>query len=125
MRAALLAAALAFVASGTDPAFLAALNEAKANLKTPEGAKYDAVFSHAFAAKHHDELMACLQGLTGSDLAPFDIVARVGATGKLEVIRTEPRTKVARCIEPKMTNDRYPPPPKPLWWVTVQMSIRE
>ena len=125
MRAAALLPTLLLLAAGADTDFTAALNEAKENAKTAEGAKYDQVFGTSFAQKHHGTLDTCTDGRTGADLAPFDLVARVGPNGKLEVIRAEPATVVARCLERRMTNDVYPPPPRAGYWVHVRMSIRE
>src|SRR5262245_51542173 len=117
--------ALLLLAADVDTAFTEALNAAKENQKSPEGAKYDQVFGVTFAQKHQRTMATCTEGRTGEALAPFDIVARVGPSGKLEVIRAEPATPVARCVERKMTNDVYPPPPRASYWVHVHMSIRE
>jgi hypothetical protein len=125
MRAAFLIPALLLFAADVDADFTAALSAAMENQKSPEGAKYDALFGASFAQKHRGSLEKCTEGRAGEDLATFDLVARVGPNGKLEVIRAEPATPVARCLERKMTNDVYPPPPRPSYWVHVRMSIRE
>ncbi len=123
MRTLALVFSLALFAACGDGGFTAALNAAHENQRTPEGARYDEEFGTSFAQKHRGSLESCTAGLPRADLARFDLVARVARDGKLEVIRVEPATPVARCLEAKMTDDVYPPPPRAAYWVHVAVSI--
>jgi len=111
-------------AAGPDADFAAALGEAEANVKTPEGKRYDETFGSSFAQKERPVLVKCTKGLGESDLAGFDLVARVSDTGKLETVLVHPPTKVAECLRKGMATHGYPGPPRAHYWVHVQMTIK-
>jgi hypothetical protein len=108
-----------------DSGFAAALHEARENVKTPAGAQYDRAFASTFSAKHQDTVTRC--GNEAGDEKPgtFDIVARVGDDGKLEQVLVDPNTKFAECVRASMTDDEYPAPPQPRYWVNLHLAVRE
>jgi hypothetical protein len=112
-------------AAEPDPAFVAAMREAEGNAKTPEGAPYDEAFGRTFAQKHEKILGECAKSLDASEMSSFDILARVTATGKLETVLVEPRTKLAECLRKNAVDHGYPGPPRPHYWVNVRMNIHQ
>lgn len=130
MRAASLTLVLALLAPfsrAAEPSseFAVALREARGNVKTPVGAKYDEAFGKSFAEKHSATMSQCTKGRAPKEIGSFDVVARVASDGKLEVVLAEPRSKVSECLRTGMAGDEYPAPPRPHYWVHVHMAIRE
>jgi len=109
-------------AEDADANFDAALDRAKENVKTPNGAQYDQVFGKAFAERLQGTIARC-GGLGPDEMGAFDIVARVGHNGKIEKVLVDPSTKFAECVRRTIAGDEYPTPPEPRYWVNVHMSF--
>ena len=49
---------------------------------------------------------------------------RVSADGKAEEVVFGPETAVARCVAPDFRDAAYPRPPKPDWWVRIEVQLK-
>jgi len=111
-----------FVSRGKEEVFAAALATARSNEETLDGSRYDADFGRQFG-RIAGVMRRCTQGLPQSEMAPFDLVARIGAEGEVEDALVRPETEVARCLCAEVRKNRFSSPPEPGWWVQVHMVI--
>jgi hypothetical protein len=104
-------------------AFGDAVAAAQANLRTPEGQRYDAALAK-YAAAHHGALMdGCFFATKQPDRAPFRLVLQVRTDGTIETARARPETNLAACFRDKLKGSRLPPPPAADYWVLVDMTV--
>ena len=104
--------------------------EAKANLQTPEGARYQAVFEKAYKQM----LRECSQR-DGSGVSQwegtFESVIRVGANGAAEDGGINSMGPIVMCMNKKMraSHDEHSPlfpvPPKGSYWVKIDLDWAE
>jgi hypothetical protein len=99
---------------------------AAANMKTPEGQRYQASFE-----KRYKELARqCVQPGDGV-LGKFMTLTNVGATGTVEEIRIEGNNPAAYCLYEKLQEFQqekatpFPPPPKAPYWVRLDLDWAE
>ena len=59
-----------------------------------------------------------------ADPSDFDILIRVADTGKPLHILIAPETNVAKCLRGSIEAAKYPAPPRPRYWVDVEMHIK-
>jgi len=91
----------------------AALIEAKMNVKTAEGAKYDAEFGRQFGKRYLDTMARCTKDADGKDVAPFDVLVRLAKDGAPEEVLVHPDTKVATCLRQEVRTGKFLEPPQP------------
>lgn len=95
----------------------------KANLRTEEGCKYDAVISAEFQQSYAPTMGRCAQSATEKDLANFELLIRVAGNGKVDKVLFDPGTKIATCLAKEVAKNGFSTPPKPMYWVHVEMKI--
>lgn len=105
-------------------AFEVAMAEVTANIGTPEGARYDQKFGPWLAEHHADTMMRCTKSAKPKDPLKFDLLVRVSGEGKAEEVLVKPETTVARCLAEGVRKGALIRPPRPSYWVRVEMSIR-
>jgi hypothetical protein len=97
---------------------------AEANLRTPDGQRYNA----AFAEKIHTWMQPCLDGAAGSDLGSFELLIKVGKEGTIEEITGGGNSPLMSCLGHKINDFRlskqavFPPPPQPDYWVRLDFN---
>jgi hypothetical protein len=97
---------------------------AEANLRTPEGQRYNA----AFAEKIHLWMQPCLDDAAGSDLGSFELLIKVGKEGTIEEITGGGNSPLMSCLGHKINDFRlskqavFPPPPQPDYWVRLDFN---
>jgi hypothetical protein len=109
---------------GAATAFPEALADAKANLKTPEGVKYDTDFGRQFGKRYVDTLSRCTKDTAKEDLTQFDVLVRVSKEGAPEEVLVEPASKVATCLSDEVRKGKFLEPPKASYWVRVEMKMK-
>ena len=126
------AASLAAEAPGpakTAPAqqgpFEIGLAAAKANAAPPEGRKFDEEIGAHFKTHHSSTMETCTRGVVKDDLKNFTLVARLAGDGAVQEVHVEPGTKVSLCFSGAVAKDRFPKPPRPDYWVYLEMTIRQ
>jgi hypothetical protein len=97
---------------------------ADANMKTPEGLRYKAVFE-----KPYKELVQ--QCVRNSDRGKFKALTNVGAKGTVEDLRIEGNSPAVQCLFEKLRALQqekatpFPPPPQAPYWVKLDLDWRE
>jgi hypothetical protein len=103
----------------------AAEESAEANLHTPEGQNYNAVF----AEKIHTWMQPCLDAQTGGELGKFELLIKVGKEGAVEDFTGSGTSPVMPCLGNKIIEFRqgkqavFPPPPEANYWMRFDMNL--
>ena len=126
MRRGLLAVCLltAMVVPVAATTYEAALIEAKMNVKTAEGTKYDAEFGRQFGKRYLDTMARCTKDADGKDVAPFDLLVRLAKDGSAEEVIVHPESKVGTCLGREVRTGKFLEPPQPSYWVRVEMTVK-
>jgi hypothetical protein len=93
-----------------------------ANLKTPEGKDFDERLGKDFFEKHMEPLRQCKQS-AGNDLASFWILLKLDKDGAAREVLFYPTTRLGTCARDPLLKDRFLPPPRPGYWVSVYLKI--
>ena len=91
-----------------------------ANQRTPEGKAYGAQLVKEFAGK--GILRKCSEA-AGSDSDSFWILLKLDKDGVVKEVLLDPTTKLGACMRTKLLNDRFSRPPRPEYWVGVNVKI--
>ena len=102
----------------------ATADEAAANAKTEDGARYQA----AIQKQMDGILKSCVQA-PGSDQNRFTVMFRIGQDGMLERMTLDPASPLVNCLlrplyeqQQQAKKPPFPAPPKPSYWVKVEMD---
>ena len=90
---------------------------------TPAGEKYDDACGLYFAKQHAKSMDGCVSSVPPGDAPVADILVRIAAHGRVEIIIARPKTKWSECLADVMKNDTFPIPPTPGYWWHLHMSI--
>ena len=112
-------------ATAKEGQFEIALAAAKANTTTPEGMKFDREVGKHFETHHSSTMETCTRDAVQDDLKEFTLVAKLSGEGAVEEILVKPGTKVSFCLSGAVAKDRFPKPPKPDYWVFLNMTISQ
>jgi hypothetical protein len=94
----------------------------ESNLRTSEGKKYDEQLGNEFMKAHLSEVRSCKQR-AGADLRSFWILMNLEKTGSVHEVLLYPDTVLGECTRDLLMKDRFSPPPRPEYWVSVYMQI--
>ncbi len=100
----------------------AAQSAVEANLKTPEGKAFDERLGTEFVQKHLAPFRQCKQ-TAGGDLASFWILIRLDGDGSVKEVLLYPVAKLGTCAREPLLKDKFIPPPKPDYWVSVYLKL--
>jgi hypothetical protein len=90
---------------------------------TPLGKKFDHACTVYFAQRHAKSMASCFGSVPNPDLSPFDVLVRVAASGRVEKILSQPKTKMSECLVKAMKDDTFPIPPVPDDWWHLHMIL--
>lgn len=93
-----------------------------ANLRTPQGKAYDAQIGADFMQKHFGDIARCKAAAAG-EARSFWILLRIGTEGTANEILLYPETKFGACARDALVHGKFPPPPRPDYWVGVYMKL--
>jgi len=96
---------------------------AEKNVGTPAGAAYDAAFGRAMQAQLGMAMAKCFTRTPKPDTSKFDMLIQVDARGKAGEVLLRPETNVALCFRPRIGEAAFPEPPRPAYWVHVEMDV--
>jgi len=113
----------ALLASGTTPVEVARA-EAEQNVKSPAGRRYEGVVIGQVDEWLRPAIRRCLEKLPKEELVSFDGLVRVAEDGKAAEVVFGPETALARCVAPDFRDAGYPRPPKPDWWIKIEVRPR-
>ena len=93
-----------------------------ASMQTTAGREYDGQIAKEFAEKFADVMQQCVQS-AGDDLARFDFFVEVNPSGRIQQVLPSRATAVSHCLLPRLYSTTFAAPPKPEYWVKIQMNI--
>lgn len=94
----------------------------EANLKTPEGKRYDEKLGKEFVDKHLGTMKQCKQS-AGSDLESFWILMKLDKDGAVKEVLLHPATRMGACAREALLKSTFSPPPRAAYWVSVYMKL--
>jgi len=109
--------------AGSATPFDGALSSAQGNVATDEGKAFDGEIGTQFGGRHANTMARCTEGVDGPNLAPFDLLMKIGGDGKVQEVLVRPDTRVAVCLRKAVAKDIYKKPPRPGYWVRIGMSV--
>lgn len=92
------------------------------NLRTPEGKAYDQHLEKEFVQNHLVAVRQCRQN-AGSDRPSFWFLLRLDQDGTVQEVLLYPETKLGTCSRLALLKDKFPPPPKAPYWVSVYLKL--
>lgn len=121
----LLAAVLVVgLASCGDP-IEAGLERAHANDASAEGQAYSEPMRQLVADALQGALRSCI---TSPEMAPtsnFTIVFAVGEDGTPSQLMVRPESPTMTCVLDGIATAKFPTPPRPDWWVAIEMKAAQ
>jgi hypothetical protein len=93
-----------------------------ANLRTPEGKKYDDQMGTEFMQKHIEALRQCKK-TSGNDLRSFWILLKIDTNGTAREILLYPETRLGTCSREALLKETFSSPPRPAYWIGVYMNL--
>jgi hypothetical protein len=94
----------------------------EANLRTTEGKTFDERMGKEFGEKHLAPLRGC-KSSAGNDMTSFWILLKLEKDGSVEELLLHPATKLGLCARDAYLKDKFPPPPRPEYWVGVYLQL--
>jgi hypothetical protein len=91
-----------------------------ANVSTPEGQKYDSVIAQEFSSRYARAVKDCSAGASGP--SPTLLILQMNKSGAVQQMLVVPETASDTCLRPKMAKAAFTPPPKPEYWVRVNLT---
>jgi hypothetical protein len=91
-----------------------------ANVATPEGQKYDSVIAQEFSSRYMRAVKDCSAGASGP--SPTLLILQMSRSGAVQQMLVVPETASDTCLRPKMAKAAFTPPPKPEYWVRVNLT---
>lgn len=123
LRMMLLILTAVFPAVAAPPTSLSDARDAvESNMKTSEGKRFDAQFGADFIQKHLGPFREC-KSSAGGDLKDFWMLLKLDKDGIAREALLYPTTKLGSCASGKLVNDKFLPPPKPDYWVSIFMKF--
>jgi hypothetical protein len=98
--------------------------EAEQNVKSPVGRRYEGVVIGQVDEWLRPAIRRCLEKLPKEEIVSFDGLVRVAEDGKPAEVVFGPETALARCVAPDFRDAAYPRPPKPDWWIKIEVRPR-
>ncbi len=94
----------------------------EANLRTPEGKKYDEQMGTEFVQKHLGPIRQCKQ-TAGDDLRNFWMLLKLDRDGTARELLLYPETKLGTCARGALLKETFSAPPRPAYWISVYMQL--
>lgn len=98
--------------------------EAERNVKSPAGRRYEGVVIGQVDGWLRPAIRRCLEKLPKEELVSFDGLVRVAEDGRAAEVVFGPETALARCVAPDFRDTAYPRPPRPDWWIKIEVRPR-
>jgi hypothetical protein len=90
------------------------------NIASPEGRQYDRQVAREFSSRFARALQDCAAGASGP--SPTLLIVQMGKTGAIQQMMVVPENASDACLRPKLEKAMFSPPPKPEYWVRVNLG---
>ena len=104
--------------------FSDAISAVEANLKTPEGKRYDEQFGKELVPKFGPALKECKQSTSSGSKSTFDIFLKLTADGAVSEGLVHPETPFAVCARAALLKGKFSPPPRGEYWVNIHLELK-
>ena len=96
----------------------------KANTSTPEGIAFDGKIGKEFGNKYSQTVFRCVQ-TAGDDLESFTFYFRLTKDGTVAELIEDHKTKVSECVRRELSKGKFSAPPRPDYWLDIQMTLKQ
>jgi hypothetical protein len=104
--------------------FSDAIAAVDANLKTPEGKRYDEQLGKEFGPKFGPALKECKQSSPSGSKSPFDIFLKLTVDGAVSEGLVHPETPFAVCARAALLKGKFSRPPRGEYWVNIHLELK-
>ena len=118
----IIAAAQIAAGEGSSASLSEARAAVEANLRTPDGKKYDEQFGSEFVQEHIAVIRNCKQSV-GDEKRSFWMLLYLDKEGQVQAVLTYPDTKLGICARDSLLRDKFLPPPHPAYWVSIYLKL--
>ena len=108
-----------------DKPFDVHLKNAEQNEQSAAGKLYDPAFQKEFGAGFALRVNECAKRMGGPQSDPFDVLMKLGATGKVEEALVSPRTPFSECFTELSKKATFAEPPSAGYWVVARMRFSQ
>jgi hypothetical protein len=112
------------LASAAD-SFDSALKEARTNEASAEGRAYVGAYTQQLGPVLQHAMQECFPASVPAAGTHFTIVFAVREDGRLAQLMVRPESKSAACVLEEIETAQLPAPPRPDWWVFLNMEITQ
>ena len=102
----------------------AAMAEVDANLKTKAGKDYDEKMGAEFGAKFIGNVRQCKQSSPPASHAPFDMLVKLEASGKMQEVLVYPENALSLCTRTALLAGSFSPPPHSDYWINIHLDVK-
>jgi hypothetical protein len=106
-----------------DDAFDTHLKAAQQNEQSAAGKTYGPAFQTEFGGGFAARINECAKRSGGPHSDPFDVLMRLGPSGKVEAVLVRPKTKFSECFAKQYKRASFPKPPAAGYWVIGRMRF--
>ena len=112
------------LASDGDTTLETARAAVKANTATHDGIAFDGKIGKEFGKKYSQAVFQCVQE-AGDDLENFTFYFRLAKDGTVAEVLEDRRTNVSECLRKDLIKARFSRPPRPDYWLDIQMTLKQ
>ena len=98
---------------------------ARENVQTPEGQAFTSVLTANLEKNYHQKLIDCLKNVPGFSAPAVSMLMQVTKEGAARNVMFSPPDMPATCFLPQLEQAVLPAPPKPDYWVIIQMTVKD
>jgi hypothetical protein len=103
-------------------AYEAGLAKARVNDASPEGQAYAGPLGQTLGPSMQQVMKGCLANFEQAPQPDFSIILMVRADGTAANLMAKPESPTTRCIVEGLESLALPTPPRPDWWVVIEMK---
>jgi hypothetical protein len=108
-----------------DDVFGVHMKDVERNEESAAGRLYFPAFQKEFGTGYAPRINECAKRTGGPQSAPFDVLMKLGASGKVEKALVRPSTPFSECFTALSKKATFPRPPSPGYWVAARMRFTQ
>src|SRR5579884_356320 len=112
-----------FKFQATIPRIKRSMAEAKENARTPEGQLFSYTLLSEMEKNYHQKLLDCMKSAPEYQTPFMGMLLQLSKDGTVRDVMFAARNAPAACFRPQLEKAVLPAPPKPDYWVMVQMNV--
>ena len=96
----------------------------KGNTASPQGIAFDGKIGKEFGDKYSQTMFRCVKA-AGDDLENFTFYFRLAKDGTVVEVLEDRNTKVSECVRKELVKAKFSSPPRPDYWLDLQMTLKQ